>query len=134
MAEVNIGFVGLDELIKKFEKIKTKLPGTVAESFNTSHGKIMIVAKERTPVDTGALQKSGIVRTPEITGDTIKSVGAFGGPTSIKNVDYALAVHEDLSVFHNTGQAKFFESAAEDSKEDVVNQLNVDISKLIESG
>lgn len=67
--------------------------------------KIMTVAKQRTPVDTGALRSSGIV--------TAKGNGAelsFGGAAS----GYAIFVHEILTNAHPVGQAKFLESALND--------------------
>jgi hypothetical protein len=128
MAEIEI--VGLDRLLNRYVNAKSKLSQTIAESINTSHQKIMEVAKERTPVDTGALQESGIVRPPEITSDMITSIGAFGG----EDIDYALTVHEDLNVHHNTGQAKYYESATEELKEEAVQQLNNDVFNMVKAG
>lgn len=121
-------FDGLNKILEKYEKAGRSLPEIMANSITNSHEKIMTVAKSRTPVLTGALRDSGEVRAAEIEGDTIKSVGAFGGG----NITYALEVHENLNAHHNIGQAKFYESAAEDGKEDAINQLNIDVFKEME--
>jgi len=67
----------------------------------------MTMAKERTPVDTGALRSSGRVEYPEWIGrDTLLIRLAYGGPA----LEYALRVHEDTNVYHKVGRSKFLES------------------------
>lgn len=68
---------------------------------------IMTDAKERTPVDTGALRNSGHVMQPEMVGRTIVVRLRFGGPAA----PYAPLVHEDLTMPHRVGTAKFLELA-----------------------
>jgi len=63
-------------------------------------------AKLETPVDTGALQGSGVVLPPtgEFMAVTIEA--GFGGPAA----PYALRVHEDLAIPHTPpGKAKYLE-------------------------
>jgi len=61
-------------------------------------------AQQLTPVDTGALQASGTTEPAELHGSRIEKAIGF-------NTDYAAAVHENLNAHHETGQAKFLETA-----------------------
>lgn len=63
-------------------------------------------AKQRTPVDTGALRASVHATEPEWEGTRVSAMIAAGGPAA----PYALYVHEDLDAHHVVGQAKFIES------------------------
>ena len=67
---------------------------------------ILTASQVLCPVDTGALQNSAQVSSPEITpmGATVE-IG-YGGPA----IGYAMAVHEDVSKRHaKPTQAKFLE-------------------------
>ena len=67
---------------------------------------IMATSKEHyCPVDTGILRASGIVLPPVITGQHVDVTMGYGGNAS----SYALEVHENLSVQHPVGQAKYLE-------------------------
>lgn len=68
--------------------------------------KVMTVAKQRTPVDSGALRSSGLVTKVSETSVEL----SFGGAASA----YAVIVHENLTNYHPVGQAKFLESAITD--------------------
>jgi len=63
--------------------------------------RVLKVAKEKTPVDTGFLQSSGEV-SEEPDGFVVRFTA-----------EYALPVHERTEVNHPNGQAKFLEDAAE---------------------
>lgn len=71
----------------------------------------MAEAKRRVPVDTGALASSGYVTEPREAGNDVNIGLGFGGPAA----PYALVVHEDLSAFHEVGQAKYLESTLVES-------------------
>lgn len=71
------------------------------------------------PVDTGSLRASSFTSQPTISGDKISVKCGYGGTatkinpkTGEASTDYAVKVHEDLDVHHNTGQAKFLEVPA----------------------
>lgn len=70
----------------------------------------MAEAKNRTPVDTGALRASGRVET-ERTSNYVRATLSFGGASA----PYALKVHEDLDAYHDDGQAKYLESVLQES-------------------
>lgn len=57
------------------------------------------------PVDTGTLRDSGQVDM-EIDGSTITVILGYGGAAK----DYAVIQHEDLTLHHTHGQAKFLET------------------------
>jgi hypothetical protein len=83
----------------------------------------MTEAKQRCPVDTGALRSSGHVTEPDDKGDGVEIRLVFGGPAA----PYAYVVHEGWhrvgrgpspnTVVHmhfENGQAKYLESVAEE--------------------
>jgi hypothetical protein len=98
---------GDDRLNRKLGAMGMEANVAAAAALHLEHEQIMLVAKERTPVDTGNLKGTGHVSLPTIKGTTIVSVGGFGGPAA----PYAVIVHERLDVRHRVGQAKYYESA-----------------------
>ncbi len=57
------------------------------------------------PIDTGTLKGSGFVERPVNTGSETVVVLGYGGLAA----GYALFVHENMEVFHPTGEAKYLE-------------------------
>jgi hypothetical protein len=110
-----IVITGLVEAVATLGKLGDILLSTISETIDDEHEKIMVLAKSRTPVDTGALRDSGHVIPAKISGDTVQSVGEFGG----ESAPYALIVHEDLTKYHTVGRAKFYESAMQEKAPDV---------------
>lgn len=80
---------------------------------------VMTVAKERTPVDTGALRGSGTVLKPKIGTTSVTVEAGFGGAAS----EYAVVVHERMGVNHPVGQAKFLESAFLERVKDIPKNI-----------
>lgn len=77
------------------------------ESIYDEAERIIMDAKRRTPVDTGALKSTGRV---ERDGATVTM--RFGGrATNGKIVRYAVYVHEVTWYKHKVGEAKFLENA-----------------------
>lgn len=74
------------------------------------------ITQERVPVGpTENLKHSGRVEKVEFAGTTVAASIAYGGPAGSGkgqngDVDYALAVHEDLEAHHPNGQAKYVEA------------------------
>lgn len=76
----------------------------------------MELAKDLTPVDTGALKNSGIVDLPVISGSDVAVKIGFGGAAS----DYAEVQHEELSYYHKPPtQAKYLEQPLQEAAEDM---------------
>lgn len=87
----------------------------------------MTEAKERTPVDTGALRASGRVTGPETKGSDIEVKLAFGNASA----EYALYVHEDIDAFHNVGQAKYLESTLNESAPHLPGRIGKRIADIL---
>lgn len=75
------------------------------------------LTKLQVPVETGQLRASGRVdKYPlDFSGALALAAIAYGGPAGsgpgqTQDVDYALAVHEDLSAYHDHGNAKYVEN------------------------
>lgn len=93
----------------------------VTEALNDLGQMIKEDSQELCPVDTGALRESAfhLVRPGKKRSELILVVGyAKGGQP-----DYAVKVHEDTSVYHNPGQAKFLST--------VMNYYEPQIEKMI---
>ena len=68
----------------------------------------MTKAKKITPVDEGVLRSSGHVQLPVQRGSSVEVELGFGGPAGsgegqLKDVGYAVYVHEDLTAYHPVG-------------------------------
>ncbi len=90
----------------KLRAIAAKVPPRVAGALYQEAQIEMTEAKQRTPVDTGALRASGTVFAPEVIGRLVRVTLGFGGVAA----PYAAIVHEDLDAHHPVGQAKYLES------------------------
>ena len=127
---------GLEQMTARLRALATVAPRAAGAALYREGERIMTDAKQRTPVDTGALRASGHVLPPTQTMNGIEVILGFGGPAGIGNqgetnkddVGYAVYVHEDLtashekklskkeaakrgSAFGDIGEAKFLEKA-----------------------
>lgn len=66
---------------------------------------IMTLSKTLVPVETGTLRDSGFVDPPVTSGNVVTVRLGYGGEAEA----YALKQHEDLTLHHPNGQAKFLE-------------------------
>ncbi|SOD72722.1 bacteriophage HK97-gp10 putative tail-component [Jatrophihabitans sp. GAS493] len=85
-----------------FAALKGRVDAALPEALDRAGERIRAVAAERTPVDTGHL-----VGSAEVTVSTDEVAITYPGP-------YARYQHERLDLHHETGQAKFLESAIND--------------------
>lgn len=97
---------GENQMRARLVALARRMPVEVGAALYVEAEILMGEAKERTPVDTGALKASGHVTLPEIHGREIAVDMVYGGASA----PYALYVHEDLDAHHKVGQAKFLES------------------------
>ena len=113
MAEKLITFqlTGVVEMRRKFERLVREFPEAVGSALHEELEIELLEAKQRTPVDTGALRASGFVEGPKVRRGHISDRIVFGGPAA----PYAVIVHEDLEAHHPVGQAKFLESVLVES-------------------
>lgn len=99
---------GLQKILGNLDKEAKKIEGLTMAGLMEAGLKVQRVAQERTPVDTGNLKNSAYTRKE---GELSVVVG-FGAA-------YAIFVHEDLEAHHETGQAKFLESALRDNRDEI---------------
>jgi len=91
------------------------------------------------PRDTNALAESWDARAVPLSRGGWKGVASYGGPTRTgptRNapegiVDYAVIVHEDLSVEHVIGEAKYLEKGAEAAKPEIDALFKNELKKLV---
>jgi hypothetical protein len=105
---------GLEKILGNLDKEIERIEGLSMDGLLEAGFKVLGVAQERTPVDTGNLKGSGFVRKE---GKLSVSIG-FGAA-------YAIYVHEDLEAKHTTGQAKFLESALRDNRDAILTILQM---------
>jgi hypothetical protein len=107
-------FLDISQVQKRLAVLAARYPLLAERALNIEGNIEMTEAKERTPVDTGALRASGRAHSPERKGfaQSVQQRLTFGGPA----VQYALTVHEDMGAFHAVGQSKFLESVILESK------------------
>jgi hypothetical protein len=110
---------GLDTVRQELRELAAKVGAAIVPALRAEAEAIMTVAKERTPVQTGALRASGRVEVEDAS-----VAMSFGGPA----IGYAVFVHENLQAHHPVGQAKFLESAVTEA----LPTLAQDIAKRIE--
>jgi hypothetical protein len=98
LAEAILGAERMPPLAREVARVETvSTAGTVAAR-----------ARQLVPVDEGNLQATiRVVKSP--TGKAIASVAAGNNRRGADGVPYAVKIHEDLSLRHQNGQAKFIE-------------------------
>jgi hypothetical protein len=93
MNGVTFKISGMDELKGKVKAMAAKAPQAVAATTYKFANDVMRESKKMVPVDTGALMNTGKVSLPEIEERKVSVTLGYGD----ESVDYALAVHENLS-------------------------------------
>lgn len=100
-----IELTGLDKLTRALKAAGDEAPEALAAAMHDEMEEIVEDAKRRAPVDTGTLRASGVVLRPDRSSGQIVVEGGFGGAAS----DYAVVQHEDTTLSHTVGEAKFLE-------------------------
>ena len=104
-------------------RVETRMRGVmraVAESRLTE-------MKRRTPVDEGTLKGTLHVTGPRPTAAGQEVGWAAGGPSA----PYAAVQHEDTTLTHTVGQAKFIESVVMEESTAMVSEIAAAIRKVI---
>lgn len=111
MVGINVNTTGFDKLDSSLQNIINNIKDATMDQLHSVAVEIMNNSQDEVPIDTKALIKSGFIVEE---GDSI--IAGYGGPnakinpkTGIPTEEYALRVHEDLSMHHDTGKAKFLE-------------------------
>lgn len=116
---------GVDNVLKNLDRLVHEAKKAAVAAVKTEAEAVLGRAKERTPVDTGALRASGQVVHNETNRNELQII--FGGPSA----PYAPQVHEDMAATHNDGQAKFLESALVEAEPGMVQRIAAGVKRRI---
>lgn len=92
------------------EALVEAVRAAAAEGLNLAATRVQAVAVPRTPLEEGTLRDS--LTVVDATPDDLESA-------VVSDLPYAVRQHEDLTLRHDDGQAKYLESAALDSAREV---------------
>lgn len=99
---------GLLEIEKNLAGALNSIEELSVEGILEAAHEIVNRSKELTPVDTGTLQAAQFAEPVE------------GGARIDVRTEYALYVHEDMEAYHETGKAKFLETAIMEKRDRVL--------------
>ncbi len=90
----------------------TRTKGLSFDEIKDSANEIRREARRRCPVKTGKLRRSGRVRIRKARGESGREAVTvtFGG----KSAPYAVPVHYDATLSHETGEDRFLEKAVDE--------------------
>lgn len=80
-------------------------------------------SQELAPVDTGAMRASGFVNLPRVEGNEITVTMGYGGASK----DYVVIQHEDLTLNHEVGEAKFLEKPVLEAAPTLLRDIAADV-------
>lgn len=106
---------GEAEALKKLNRELKAIKGRTIQGMAAAATLVKGRSQAKTPVDEGNLKASHYTATGVTLSGPVAEVGC--------TADYAIYVHEDLEANHTVGQAKFLESALNESKDDIVNTV-----------
>lgn len=105
MARLQITLKGVDQVHAALGALALAAPEELAGALYEEAETIRTESIAQVPVDTGVLKSTAFVNPPETIGtQTFVTIG-YGGAAK----DYAVVQHEDLTLFHDDGNAKFLE-------------------------
>ena len=93
---------GLNEMRAKIDALKAEFTQQVEVAVEAEATRLLEIAKEKCPIETGELRDSGKVAMSRDGGRTTAEISF--------NTPYAAEVHENLEAHHAVGQSKFLES------------------------
>ena len=130
MANPPINIVPTEEtkrlLARQRQLADTELPRAIQGALDSVIQRIFQRSKELVPVRTGALRDSAVIESGIRGGMPTANITYGGG-----SVDYALKVHEDLSMRHpNGGQAKYLEQAFIEYESQAITEIQRAIMSL----
>lgn len=109
----NIDFRVLNDnaIIASLSVAADKMTDRCADALRKAGGKLETESIKRTPVDTGELRSRAFNEGPLKDGDTYVQVVGYEKHIDNHENRYAVPVHEETSVHHRVGEAKFLENA-----------------------
>jgi bacteriophage HK97-gp10 putative tail-component len=123
---------GVAEMKARLAAVKATVHAQIVSAVEAEANRLLDLAKARTPVEVtkhakepGELRDSGTVTVAE-SGSKVTAVISFG-------TDYAVYQHEDLSLRHENGQAKFLESVLNEEVGNAADNLakGIDLGKIV---
>lgn len=137
--DVGIQLIGYENVLSQLAGLGERVLMAAGEAINAEAEHELVLTQEQVPVETGALKSSGRVE-PADDSTTVASVIAYGGPAGSGpgqevDVDYAMAVHENLEAHHPQGKAKYVEDVVREemSSGRAVARMAADIARIVES-
>jgi hypothetical protein len=115
---LEISVAGSDRLTALLRALASVGPEHLAGALYEEAEAIKTESQALVPVDTSVLKNSAFVAT-EGRGDTFVAQVGYGGAAA----EYAVIQHEDLTFYHDDGQAKFLEQPALEHAKDLGERL-----------
>lgn len=104
------------------DKATAAMRDAAARGLTKAANRVQAVTIPRTPMDTGDL-RSSITVAPATREDMVATVST--------ELPYAAKQHEDLTLRHKHGQAKFLESALNDTRAEVDAIIAAEVRKVL---
>jgi hypothetical protein len=119
---------GYTAMIRKLNNAIKRMPRVIEAALYAEAQIERTESMKRTPVDTGTLRSTHVVRPPVTQNGNTTVTIAVGGPSA----PYAIYVHENLEAQHKSGQAKFLESTLKESAPYMAQRVarRIDLRKL----
>ncbi len=121
---------GIRALQRNLDRLGDDAPRFLGQALFEEANVVLSRSKLIVPVDTGALRGSGHVKTPDISGSTVKVEAGYGGAAA----PYATKVHERLDIRHAPPtRAKYLEQPFNQRKRGMIGRLARRLRREIES-
>ena len=138
---MDVKVTGIDVIRKRLDYFCTRFPNQVAAALKQEAELTMTESKGEVPVDTGSLRNSGFVDEPKIDGNQISVKIGYGGVATKVNpktgevtTTYAVIVHEDTTMNHTVGNAKFLENPIKRRRERLMANINMRVKRMLMQG
>lgn len=111
----------LEQAIAKLQAMQVEIVKRCTAWSYAEGLEVLAFSQKIVPVDTGALKSSGFVEEPRVRGGVIECRVGYGGPAA----GYALDVHENLEMKHDSGEEpKFLEKGLLSREKAMIENLN----------
>ena len=110
-------FAGLNDVMGKLQAVVDGVEEQSAEGLKKAASAVMSEARERAPLDTGDLRRSGTITDPVIEGDAVSVEFGFYAP-------YAATQHEHSEFVHPLGgESKYLENAIINNQDQILRLI-----------
>lgn len=117
----NVRIVGMERALRELQRRTRDVEHISKQDIRDIALDLQGKAQDKTPVDTGALKASARTKFKD-TSSGYQAEVSFNTP-------YALRQHEDLSLRHETGEAKFLENALKENLNRYVDKIRSDVRR-----